>query len=138
MCNSNPPVCMNDLMVLLGSSSRSQSLSSCPLHEQPYGEAVSQRKGEALPEGKVRRLLFETHCPITFPQTNIHSLTHPYTYMHWHLHIQDAFPALPLTAGLIGITRSWLSSGHGEWAFPQASLHTVRSFRLLSAALSAV
>ncbi|KAG1968312.1 caskin-1 [Pimephales promelas] len=35
-----------------GSSSRSQSLSSCPLHEQPYGEAVSQRKGEALPEGK--------------------------------------------------------------------------------------
>ncbi|XP_073713276.1 caskin-1 isoform X11 [Misgurnus anguillicaudatus] len=35
-----------------GPSSRSQSLSSCPLHEQPYGEAVSQRKGEAQSEGK--------------------------------------------------------------------------------------
>lgn len=73
-------MCMNDLMVLLGSSSRSQSLSSCPLHEQPYGEAVSQRKGEALPEGKVRRLLLKTHCPVTSPQTSIHSLRHAHTY----------------------------------------------------------
>ncbi|ROL49355.1 Caskin-1 [Anabarilius grahami] len=42
-----------------GSSSRSQSLSSCPLHEQPYGEAVSQRKGEALPEGKSSEAVIE-------------------------------------------------------------------------------
>lgn len=49
-------MCINDLMVPLGPSSRSQSLSSCPLHEQPYGEAVSQRKGEAQSEGKVGRL----------------------------------------------------------------------------------
>ncbi|XP_043091727.1 caskin-1 isoform X12 [Puntigrus tetrazona] len=42
-----------------GPSSRSQSLSSCPLHEQPYGEAVSQRKGEVLPEGKSSEAVIE-------------------------------------------------------------------------------
>ncbi|XP_051569962.1 caskin-1-like [Myxocyprinus asiaticus] len=42
-----------------GPSSRSQSLSSCPLHEQQYGEAASQRKGEALPEGKSSEAVIE-------------------------------------------------------------------------------
>ncbi len=81
--NCNAPMCMNDLMVLLGPSSRSQSLSSCPLHEQPYGEAVSQRKGEALPEGKVRRLLLplKSHCPLTFP-SNKQTLSHAHIHMH--------------------------------------------------------
>lgn len=70
-------------MVLLGPSSRSQSLSSCPLHEQPYGEAVSQRKGEALPERKVRRLLLslESHCPPTCP-SNKHTLFYAHIRMH--------------------------------------------------------
>lgn len=83
LCDSSAPLCMNDLMVLLGPSSRSQSLSSCPLHEQPYGEAVSQRKGEALPEGKVRRLLLplESHCPLTFP-SNKHTLSYAHIRMH--------------------------------------------------------
>ncbi|KAG5854486.1 hypothetical protein ANANG_G00038350 [Anguilla anguilla] len=35
-----------------GSSSRTPSSSSCPYHEPPYGEPVSQRKGEVLPDGK--------------------------------------------------------------------------------------
>ncbi|KAG5832426.1 hypothetical protein ANANG_G00291040 [Anguilla anguilla] len=35
-----------------GSSSRTQSSSSCPFHEQSYGEAGPARKGEVPPEGK--------------------------------------------------------------------------------------
>ncbi|MBN3306888.1 CSKI1 protein, partial [Amia calva] len=33
-------------------SSRQQSSASCPFHEQPYGDASSQRKGDAPSEGK--------------------------------------------------------------------------------------
>ncbi|KAG9349777.1 hypothetical protein JZ751_026130 [Albula glossodonta] len=36
-----------------GSASRTTSSSSCPYHEPPYGEPVSQRKGEAPSDGKM-------------------------------------------------------------------------------------
>ncbi len=138
LCNCNAPMCINYLMVILGPSSRSQSLSSCPLHEQPYGEAVSQRKGEALPEGKVRRLLLplKSHCPLTFP-TNKQTLSHAHIHMHA---LASAHPGcFPSTSSHSWHHRYYVLSVvvMTRWVgFSTGFLHTVLSFRFLSASLS--